>query len=73
MFEKYASKGSTRGEIYAWVIRDIISRVSEKPKIEVNAREKKEYKDFINGKTNQLIKEGNVVWTQEQEQQRSLK
>ena len=65
MFTKFADKGKSRGEIYGWVIRDIISKVSKKPKIEVSAREKIEYKAFIAGKTNVLKKDGKIVWTEQ--------
>lgn len=54
LFEKYADKGSSKAEIYAWVARDIMARVSNKPKIEVQIRDKPLYKSFMTGKVDEI-------------------
>jgi len=40
LYEKHKDKGTERWEIYAWAIRDIFSKASGKPKLDVNLREK---------------------------------
>ena len=54
LFEKFADKGKTKAEIFAWATRDIMSRVSKCEKIEVLARDKALYKTFMTGKTDVL-------------------
>ena len=54
LFEKHADKGKTKAEIFAWAARDIMAKASKCEKIEVQAREKALYKDFMTGKTDEL-------------------
>ena len=54
LFEKYADKGSTKAEIFAWATREVMSRASKCETIEVQARDKAIYKAFMTGKTDEL-------------------
>lgn len=54
MFEKFADKGKTKAEIFAWVTRDVMSIASGLEKIEVKAFDKAIYKKFMTGKTDEL-------------------
>ena len=58
LFEKYADKGTSKAEIFAWAARDLMSKVSKCEKIEVHARDKALYKDFITGKTDEMEYKG---------------
>ena len=40
LFETHKDKGESEWEIYAWAVRDIMSKASGKPKIECDARDK---------------------------------
>lgn len=40
MLEKHADKGKEPWEIYAWCVRDIISKKADLPKVETSRREK---------------------------------
>ena len=44
MFEKYADKGATKPEIFAWVANDIMARVAGLPKINLSIKDKALYK-----------------------------
>jgi len=54
LFEKFADKGNSKPEIFAWAARDIMARVAGIDTIEVQARDKAVYKAFITGKTDTL-------------------
>ena len=58
MFEKFADKGKSKAEIFAWVSREIMSKASGCPTIEVKSRDKAIYKDFMTGKTNEIEANG---------------
>ena len=58
LFEHHKDKGESKWEIYAWAVRDVMSKVSGKPKIEVDPRDKIIYKDFMTGKSDLLEKDG---------------
>jgi len=60
MFEKFADKGKSKAEIFAWVTRDIMSKQSGLPTIEVLARDKARYKAFMTGKVDEIEHEGKV-------------
>lgn len=36
LFEKHADKGRNKAEIYAWAVRDVMSKFTGKPKIELS-------------------------------------
>ena len=55
LFEKYADKGKTKAEIFAWAARDIMAKVSNCEFSEARARDKAIYKDFMTGKTDELV------------------
>lgn len=57
MYEKYKDKGTERWEIYAWVIRDIIAKVSGKPKFDVELKTKFEYETAIGYRKPQIKQE----------------
>ena len=40
LFETHKDKGESKWEIYAWAVRDVMSRTSGKPTIESDARDK---------------------------------
>ena len=54
LFEKYAGKGSTKAEIFAWAARDIMAKVCNCELSEARARDKAIYKDFMTGKVDEL-------------------
>jgi lysophosphatidylcholine acyltransferase / lyso-PAF acetyltransferase len=54
LFEKHADEGETKALIFAWAVRDAMSKAGNLPKIEADARDKKLYKDFMCGKTDEL-------------------
>ena len=54
LFEKFADKGKTKAEIFAWAARDIMGKVSDCEFSEARARDKAIYKDFMTGKTDEL-------------------
>ena len=54
MFEKFADKGNSKAEIFAWAVRDVVSKVSGLPKADQQARDKAIYKNFITGKTDEI-------------------
>ena len=54
MFQKFADKGKSKAEIFAYVSREIMSKASGRPTIEVQSRDKALYKDFMTGKTNEI-------------------
>ena len=56
LFETHKDKGKEEWEIYAWAVRDVMSKVSGKPTIEVDVKEKAEFKKFMTGKTDVLEK-----------------
>ena len=58
MFEKFADKGKTKAEVFAWVTRDIMSIAGGLEKIEVKAFDKAIYKSFMTGKTDELESNG---------------
>lgn len=60
LFETHKDKGETKWEIFAWAVRDVMSKTSGKPKIDVDARDKILYKDFMTGKTDTIEKGGKV-------------
>ena len=55
LFEKYADKGKTKAEIFAWAARDIMAKVCNCEISEARARDKAIYKDFMTGKTDELV------------------
>ena len=61
LFETHKDKGESKWEIYAWAVRDAMSKISGKPKIEVDARDKILYKDFMTGKIDRIEKNGKVI------------
>ena len=54
MYQKYADKGKSQAEIYAWVVQDVVSKVSGLPKANQQARDKAIYKNFMTGKTDEI-------------------
>ena len=58
LFETHKDKGESKWEIYAWAVRDVMSRTSGKPTIESDARDKQTFKSFMCGKTDVLEKSG---------------
>ena len=58
LFEKYADKGNTKAEIFAWAARDIMSRVTGLPKIELSIKDKSLYKNFMTGKVDEIEHSG---------------
>ena len=40
LYETHKDKGNEKWEIYAWAIRDIFSKASGKPKLDVALKEK---------------------------------
>ena len=40
LYEKHKDKGEEKWEIYAWAVRDIFSKASGKPKIDIELKEK---------------------------------
>jgi len=58
MFEKYADKAKTRPEIFAWVAQDIMARVAGLPKIALSIKDKRLYKEFMTGKTDEMEHSG---------------
>merc|ERR1712228_36823 len=50
----FADKGKTKAEVFAWVARDIMSKVSGLPKYEGQARDKPIYKNFMTGKVDEM-------------------
>ena len=59
MFEKYADKGKTKAEIFAWVANDIMARVAEIPKTDsASFKDKALYKDFMTGKIDEMEYKG---------------
>ena len=58
MFEKYADKGATKPEIFAWVANDIMARVAGLPKISLSIKDKRLYKEFMTGKIDEMEHSG---------------
>ena len=58
MFEKYADKGASKAEVYAYVAREIMCKVSGFPKIESQSRDKAAYKAFMTGKVDEIEHSG---------------
>lgn len=58
LFKTHADKGSSEWEIYAWAVRDAMSKVSGKPLIEVDPKDKVIYKDLMTGKIDSVEKNG---------------
>ena len=47
LFETHKDKGDSKWEIYAWAVRDVMSKNSGKPKIESDPRDKQVFKKFM--------------------------
>ena len=59
MLEKHADKGKEPWEIYAWCVRDLISKTSGLPKNDnVSMRQKKIYNDYVQCKTDYIEIDG---------------
>ena len=58
LLETHKDKGASKWEIYAWAVRDVMSKASGKPTIEEDARDKAEFKQFMCGKIDVLEKNG---------------
>lgn len=57
LFEKYADKGRTKAEIFAWVTREIMSKAGDIEKLSdqsTNYKDKALYKSFMTGKIDEL-------------------
>lgn len=50
LFETHKDKGTEKWEIFSWAVRDAISKVTGKPKIDSQAREKLEFEAIIRAK-----------------------
>ena len=55
LFEKFADKGKTKADIFAWAAREVMAKAANLPTIEVSAKDKVVYKDFITGKTDEIV------------------
>ena len=58
MWEKFADKGKTKPEIFAWVARDVMAKVAKVEKLDCYARDKARYKDFMTGKVDEIEANG---------------
>ena len=58
LFEKYADKGNSKAEIYAWAAREIMAKVAKVEKLDALARDKAVYKAFMTGKTDEMEHSG---------------
>ena len=54
LFETHADKGSEKWEIFAWAVRDAMSRNCNFGKTDTDAKDKQIYRNFITGKTNEI-------------------
>ena len=62
MLELHADKGESPWQIYAWVVRDIISKHSDMPKVEdiCDIREKRTYEALMRGKADRVEIKGQI-------------
>lgn len=57
MLELHKDKGEEDWQVYAWCVRDVISKKSGLPKIEnVTFRDKIEYEKLMKGRKNKLVR-----------------
>lgn len=47
LYETHKDKGTEKWEIYAWAIRDALSKVSGKPKLDIHLKEKLDFETLL--------------------------
>ena len=55
MYKVYKDKGEERWEVYAWAIRDAMSKATGLPTSDLPARLKLKYYDYLIGKTDEEL------------------
>ena len=58
LLKTHADKGKSEWEIYAWAVRDAMCKAGNFKKIQADSRDKQLYKDFMTGKTDEIVANG---------------
>ena len=54
LLKTHADKGKSDWEIFAWAVRDSMAKAGNFQLIDTDSRDKQIYKDFMNGKTDEI-------------------
>jgi hypothetical protein len=61
LLKTHADKGKTDWEIFAWAVRDSMANAGKFKLIDTDSRDKQVYKDFMNGKTDEINVNGKIL------------